>query len=165
MSDKITMQKVFDAAWDAFVIKGRSPAVTKEDGICTYRDSNGNRCAVGLVMTDEQIDIIVQETYSSYAGCIASVRTIIEMYPEWFDVPDELINLGRLMALDSRFMAYASYFRHLQNELHDGLVKLSKDANGYSAAFPEDLESKYREVAIAYNLTIPGETQERASSE
>jgi hypothetical protein len=165
MSDKITMQKVFDAAWDAFVIKGRSPAVTKEDGICTYRDAKGNRCAVGLVMTDEQIDIILQETYSSHAGSIASVRTIIEMHPEWFDVPDGLINLGRLMALDSRFIAYASTFRHLQNELHDGLVKLSKNANEYSAAFPEDLESKYREVATTYNLTIPGETQERANSE
>jgi hypothetical protein len=163
MSDKITMQKVFDAAWNAFVVQRKPPAVTREDGICTYRDAKGNRCAVGLVMTDEQVDMILRETYSSHSGSIASVRTVIEFHPEWFDAPE--IRVGSpIKSLNPAFAEYASTFRHLQNDLHDSLVKINKNDDGCYGAFPEDLEKRYREIAVIYNLTIPGDTQVKAEN-
>ena len=56
----ITNQEIFDKAWQAFVVEQRPASVCYDsDGdldSCLYRDPNGNRCAIGLCIPDDQYD-------------------------------------------------------------------------------------------------------------
>lgn len=162
MSNKITMQKVFDAAWNAFVVQRKPPSVSSETGSCAYRSYDGSRCAVGLAMTDEQMDLVLRETYYDCPGRVANIGYIIEKHPNWFDVPNanSARYCGLFMSSDSALAKYVDTFNQLQRDLHDNLITVSRGANGYFGIFPEDLEKRYRQIAFNYNLAIPGEAQE-----
>lgn len=46
---KITLQRIFDAGWQAFVVEGKPWARAENHwSICFYDDGKGNCCAVGL---------------------------------------------------------------------------------------------------------------------
>jgi hypothetical protein len=46
----ITLQMIFDAAWQAFIVEGKPPA--SENHACRYLTSDGRKCAVGLCIPD-----------------------------------------------------------------------------------------------------------------
>jgi hypothetical protein len=46
----ITLQMIFDAAWQAFIVEGKPPA--QENNSCRYLTSDGRKCAVGLCIPD-----------------------------------------------------------------------------------------------------------------
>jgi hypothetical protein len=46
----ITLQMIFDAAWQAFIVEGKPPA--QENNFCRYLTSDGRKCAVGLCIPD-----------------------------------------------------------------------------------------------------------------
>lgn len=48
---KITLQDIFNAAWQAFIVEDRPPA-TNEQGYCRYLTADGKKCAVGLCIPD-----------------------------------------------------------------------------------------------------------------
>lgn len=47
----ITLQDIFNAAWQAFIVEDRPPAVDAA-GMCQYRTEDGRKCAVGLCIPD-----------------------------------------------------------------------------------------------------------------
>jgi hypothetical protein len=131
MSEKITFQLIFDKAWQAFIIEDKPPAVNLF-GSCVYDDGKGNCCAIGLVLP---------EGHNSRRG---SVRfcTLVYMYPELFD--KEVIATSSIR------------LNSFQKRLHDGLVSF-----GSWAYTKEERKQRYIQVAKDYNLTIPGEQNDK----
>lgn len=52
-----TEQEAFDKVWDWFVVQGK-PRSLNEDGGCAYRGKDGARCAVGVLVPDEEIGFL-----------------------------------------------------------------------------------------------------------
>lgn len=129
MTKKITPQRVFDAAWQAFVVEGKPPAQEQdpEDGIweCKYLTNDGRRCAFGFLMTAE--DARVNE------GASAS----------------DIILTGKKLDGPER------QFDALQFDLHD----LMCDEGQWSADFdtPDKRATHYRAVAAEFGFRVPGE--------
>jgi hypothetical protein len=72
----ITLQRIFNLAWQAFVVEKRRPARDHE-GCCSYLTDDGRKCAVGLALPDGH------EAQRSGSG----FNTLTKRYPELFDVP------------------------------------------------------------------------------
>lgn len=131
MSEKITFQQIFDKAWQAFIVEDKLPAVN-ESGNCVYEDSDGNCCAIGLVLPEGHI----------------SRRLTGDFYSLVAEYPD-------LFADDIRKAGYFD-LANFQRRLHDHLIK---DAEW---AIPkEERKQRYIQVAKDYNLTIPGEQNDK----
>lgn len=71
MSDKITLQKIFDLAWEHFIVGDGEPAFDGNNG-CLYKTGDGRKCAVGLALP----------TYETYEG---SFGALVDKYPNLFD--------------------------------------------------------------------------------
>lgn len=56
MGSRITLKKLFDASWQAFVVEERPWSMDGDE--CVYRDYSGNRCAIGLCLNDEQLRFV-----------------------------------------------------------------------------------------------------------
>lgn len=54
MSDKEVLQKLFNEAGEKVIAQGRQ-SIDKSSNTCVYRGPNGIKCAVGHLITDEQI--------------------------------------------------------------------------------------------------------------
>lgn len=95
---KITLQDIFDKAWKKFVVECGEPS-TNNGVTCMYRttvDNEVRNCAVGLALSDEQINQIKgNPTFSALYDC----------QPDWFDINTKL-------SLDT-----------FQNRLHDDLIR------------------------------------------
>jgi hypothetical protein len=89
---KITLQDIFNAAWQAFIVEDRKPAF--ENLSCRYLTDDGRRCAVGLCIPDGHPAQLLAMSFDQLALD----------YPELFDVPDDC-------DLDT-----------FQNALHDELI-------------------------------------------
>lgn len=142
---KITLQAIFDAAWDAFVVKGNKPAV--EGCYCSYRTKDGRKCAVGLMLTDEQIAEIGRYGVANYCGGDKSppINDIVRDHSDWFD-----LSCGK--NLDDA----ASKFRDAQRQLHDDALEFG--TNEFKSK--EELTSIYIEFANANGLTVPASIPE-----
>lgn len=127
MSDKITLQKIFDLAWDHFIVGDGKPAVDRIRGCC-YRTDQGHKCAVGLALPDGH----------ESQNCVGSMPWLVNDYPELFD--SSVVN------------SKAAYLEHFQARLHDDLIVLGDWQ--YDKAIRRE---KYLEVAKDYGLTVPGE--------
>lgn len=125
----ITPQSIFNAAWQRFIIEGRPPCIRRHQ--CAY-SHNGNNCAVGAVMTEEQIQKITEEGLDKN-----TVEDIIEKHPEWFAGGTEIIT-------------------DLQYSLHD---KLANVENGGWREDKETRELAYREIASMYGLEVPSKKE------
>lgn len=125
----ITPQSIFNAAWQRFIVEGRLPCI--KDQKCAY-SHNGNNCAVGAVMTEEQIQKITEEGLDDNV-----VDDIIAVYPEWF--------AGNVNIIPD-----------LQVALHDKLADVS---SGKWIVDKETLEQRYKEIAQEYGLEIPSKKE------
>lgn len=50
----MTKQEIFNKVWDHYIVKKSPPGVDPTDGKCRYRTPEGNVCAVGLFLTEEE---------------------------------------------------------------------------------------------------------------
>lgn len=50
---QITEQEIFNKVWEHFVVNKAGPSINI--GGCAYRGDNGTKCAVGVLLTDEEI--------------------------------------------------------------------------------------------------------------
>lgn len=126
---KITLQDIFDKAWKKFVVECGGPS-TNNGTTCMYRTTVDNEvryCAVGLALSDEQINQIKGNP---------DFPALCEYYPQWFDIDRQSLNSYRL----SRF----------QIRLHDGLIDLLGKPE-----YIEDIRDEYLLVAKDYNLKVP----------
>lgn len=72
---KITLQDIFNAAWQAFIVEDRPPAAT-EMGYCRYLTDDGRKCAVGLCIPDGHP--------AQY--CEVSWGSMAEEFPDLWDI-------------------------------------------------------------------------------
>lgn len=142
---KISLQMIFNAGWQTFIIEDRAPCITSEG--CRYSAPNGSACIVGLVLPPEHPSRIL----------IGGFSKLVRIFPELFD--DKIIDMddkqpGKLLKF--------------QRELHDGIaeIRYEKDMYGeYNEVGPrwtktrKEREAIYRDVAKDFSLTIPGENQ------
>lgn len=134
----ITAQDIFNAAWQAFIIEGKPPAVEpsptrRHQYVCRYQTPRGHRCAIGLVIPDDHPALT----------CLGPFSDVVNGYPELWD--EALINN------DPPGPHYID-LNDFQAGLHDNLVDF---ATGEWKATPEERRTQYEAVAAAYNLTIP----------
>lgn len=136
MSEKITLQKIFDLAWQAFIIEDRPPAygrIAEDDPAqgCLYDDGKGNKCAVGLALP----------TNGECNKYIGSFGHLVEEHPELFDHS----------VLQVSFNALNSF----QKRLHDNFVCRWGPDKGTWLFNKEERMEFYLKVAEDYKLTIP----------
>lgn len=79
---KITLQDVFNAGWQAFIVEDQPPAVDV-NGDCRYLTADGKKCAVGLCIPDGHDAQQCEYTWREMSG----------MYPELWDIDEEYVNL------------------------------------------------------------------------
>jgi hypothetical protein len=128
--NKITLQQIFDAAFQAFIIEDRPPCVGSS-GACFYRGPNNTHCAVGLVLPPE-IDN-PEGTFTSVMG----------QYSEFFH--------------EDLFKMTQEELDNFQQALHDDLClhnKIGKVQPEWALNARQRL-TVYIIVAKAYNLKVP----------
>lgn len=75
----ITLQRIFDLAWQKFVVEKAPPARgPNTNGFCQYLTPDGRKCAVGLALPDGHP--------AQKSG--DSLYTLIHEYPELFDISE-----------------------------------------------------------------------------
>lgn len=133
----ITLQSIFNAAWQKFIVEDGEPAsetVINNRGCvwhsCKYLTKDGKKCVVGLMLPDGH--------ESQKATCDFS--RLVELYPELFD--DDVKNTTPAMLLDFQF------------SLHDTL-----QCKGKWTLNKEDMKQEYIRVAKVYNLTVPDHSE------
>jgi hypothetical protein len=126
----ITPQRVFDAAWNAFVIGDAQPARSSAGG-CSYRNSKGDKCAIGLLIPDGHPAQDAQN----------SVGKVIDKHPELFGAS----------ALEYEGLATLA---RMQIELHDS-ISLGNEDDAYWTTTQAERRERYTHFARQHNLTIP----------
>ena len=132
MSEKITLQNIFDLAWQAFIVEGRQPAW--EHGLgCVYLTKSGGKCGVGLAIPDGH-------PAQKFKGGFADLR---DEFTELFD--ESILNMR------------AEDLRSFQSRLHDGMVNKSEARHGnISWDRCQKLRKKeYIYLALDFDLSVP----------
>lgn len=129
MDKTISLQDIFDAAWQKFIVEDAPPAVSAQ-GCCSYLTEDGRKCAVGLCIPDGHKAQTIKDI--GFSG-------LVHPFPELW--ADDVMGLT-FTALDI-----------FQNSLHDAHTNYTGDWTSSK----ENREQAYRKVAQDYGLTIPGE--------
>lgn len=131
MSEEITLQKIFDLAWQAFIIEDKPPSYGKNplsgDWQCLYEDEYGNSCAVGLAIPKGH-------PARKFGG---SLWYLVQAHQCLFDVK-------------MRSLSYDDSIT-FQTSLHDKFVGV----DGMWMITKEERMNRYIEVAEIFGLTIP----------
>ena len=126
----ITLQQIFDAAWEEFIVKDNPPAVEydeeTESYACRYCTKDGRKCAVGLCLPDGL------DTKCNTLDDELTLVGLIDTYPQLFGFKD-------YQALD------------FQGELHDDLVDKQTGKWKYSK---EVRKQEYVRIAKKYGLEV-----------
>jgi hypothetical protein len=141
MTEKITLQKIFDLAWQAFIVEGKSPG-NEKGCLCEYLTASGRKCAIGLALPDGHP---AQKSDLTFP-------VLVNEFPELFD--DEIHEIQKDAHksnlddddVDDHPLAKFQFI------LHDayadyGIWKIS--ANG--------LKEIYIKIAEQYDLSVPNE--------
>lgn len=128
---KISLQDIFNAAWNAFIIKKEPPGVTKNTFYsysCKYLTPDGRKCAVGLCLPDGHISQNSELAFDN----------LVHIYPELFT--DEV------RSIDDDLLV------NFQTMLHDYLI--DKKTGEWKNSL-EERQKIYLDTAKKYKLTIP----------
>lgn len=126
--EPITLQKIFDLAWQKFIVEGGEPAADT-NGRCLYLTEDGRKCAVGLALPDGH----------PTQGSGGTFSVLVRAYPGLFS----LDVLGLVSDGDGELDRF-------QARLHDSLQEKGK--------WVQDVEDRarcYRVVAKEFGLTVP----------
>lgn len=133
MSEKITLQKIFDLAWQAFIVEDRPPAYNRSTG-CVYATEDSRRCAVGLALPDSLAKTLV--------GKDMSFSQVVEAYPGEFN--------------DCIIFSDADMLDGFQSALHDSMVC---PLTGNWRLNVDKRRASYIETAKLYGLQVPKENE------
>lgn len=123
---KISLQNIFDLAWQKFIIENAPPAKVAENQCC-YLTPDGKKCAVGLSLPDGHES---QQSSKMFDA-------LVEKFPELFDEHIQRTPRYRL--------------REFQRKIHDNLCWYSMDW-----IFDLEIRrSRYIKVAEEFDLTVP----------
>lgn len=124
----ITLQQIFNKAWEAFIVNNDLPA-TSDVGLAKYEDGAGRRCAVGLCLPDDHPALRSGRRLSS----------LVKTYPALFAKSVRLMDPKRL--------------NEFQRNLHDDLCEA-----GEANTWRYDLDARrqiYINVASMFGLRVP----------
>ena len=136
--EKISLQKIFNLAWEHFIVRDEPPAVY--NGACMYLTRDGRKCAVGLALPDGHPS---QKFECSFAH-------LVEGHPELFDE-----SVKRMTRLRTRLR-----LDEFQRRLHDSMSDRVSDNAGWCYTLDERKE-EYLAVAKDYGLTVPEDSAAR----
>lgn len=131
MSDKITLQKIFNLAWEHFIVGDGKPAIGLM-GNCVYCNDDGDRCAIGLALPNHHPSLKFKGGFSE----------LVDTYPSLFD--RSVIDFDKTSPSGISLNAF-------QKQLHDYLALNSREWNSSKNI----RRNKYLEVAKQFGLTVP----------
>lgn len=129
----ITLQDIFNAAWQAFIVEDRPPAANS-DGMCSYRTKDGRKCAIGLCIPDNSR--LLKRGIS--AGAFSELV-----------VQDRSSDSGPLFSPDVHAMPQM-VLDAFQDDLHDSLQLW-----GHWSMGVEERKERYIEAARMFGLKVP----------
>lgn len=135
----INLQKIFDTAWQAFIIERKPPA---QDGyVCKYKTEDGRRCAIGLSIPDGHS---YEKLEMSFGDLLYHEYELIQR-----NSCDELLFDYALveLSIDASIRFELDEFQSL---LHDRFAK-----NGEWIVSQEQMKASYIFLAKKWKLTIP----------
>ena len=146
--EPITFQKIFDLAWQKFIVENSPPAVSydedQESYFCRYKTEDGRRCAVGLALPDDfdfenqnetPFWMIVRRNSALFAEEIVNRINSDDLMSFQFKLHDSLVNtktgewLSSLKSRKERYIKIAEEFNLIVPPL----------PGGESTDFPETL--------------------------
>jgi hypothetical protein len=131
----ITLQDIFNKAWEEFIVKDGEPGVEydeqKEIYSCKYRTKDGKRCAVGLALPDDF-------PFEKYPN--TNFEALVLKYPELFDIDINKLIFDQCDLFD------------FQESLHDRLID---NQTGQWAISKEARKEAYLRIAEHFKLTVP----------
>lgn len=142
-SKKLTLQAIFNAAWNWFVVKGKQPSCDN-GGSCVYFDPiTKNRCVIGAALTLPQLEAI-EKLIGSEEDKNPKASVLVAKFPKWFATGG--------MSRDE----FAEALDDMQYKLHDGVTRVDYD-DGPTRHWRQglDLRAKYADFAMSYGLTVP----------
>lgn len=83
-TSRLTIQGAFDKMVSAIKNQGR-PSVESSSGLCFYRNSNGNKCAIGHLISDDQINKFGIKEKSSVMNFPLQLCEELITYPDAID--------------------------------------------------------------------------------
>ena len=125
---QITLQRIFDAAWQAFIVERKPPAWDQRTGYSVYLTADGRKCPIGLALPEDHPAIRSSAIFS----------TIVYRFPGLFD---DQINAMSRNALND-----------FQGALHDDHID---HFSGVWIGTPEQMKDAYLGIARQYGLIIP----------
>lgn len=123
----MTLQMVFNAAWQAFIVENKPPAVTRnprKEYYCSYFVNESNKCAIGLCLPEGH----------PATKKVCSVTVLQLSWPELFSDPS------------------GKKYYILQRDLHDNLVDTTTGEWLHSLEYRK---AEYIRVARRLSLTVP----------
>lgn len=84
-TESSTLQKIFNKAWQHFIVENNLPAV-REDDICQYLTIEGRKCAIGLCIPDGHP---AQNYGGSFGGL---VNKYPDLFPGLVDMDEDYVN-------------------------------------------------------------------------
>jgi hypothetical protein len=135
---KISFQSIYNKAWAAFIVGDDQPGFNMVEHCCSYKDANGNKCAVGLDLPEGHP---AQKSRQTLAG-------LAEKYSDLFD--DQIVSMTKSIDGEEKLVNF-------QFSLHDNLIDYSTGQWDFTK---EERRQKYIEIAKAFNLIIPGESDD-----
>lgn len=120
---------MFNRVWKHFVVK-KSPKAMAHDGFCTYRNADGDRCAIGLFIPDRVYSKDLEST---------RINSLLESHSA------SALRLRRHFSSTLTREARNRYFLTNLQELHDGAPR----------PFHRRIEKRLRDFAWRYDLKVP----------
>ena len=134
-TEKISLQKIFNLAWEHFIVRDEPPAV--HEGSCTYLTPDGRKCAVGLALPDGHPS----------QGAGVPLGDLVDRYPPLFSNGVRRTQRSKL----NRF----------QFLLHDSLVSRGGIIEKSWVYSLDERKEEYLRVAHEYGLTVPEDSAAR----
>lgn len=141
MAEPVTPQEAIDRNWQHFIVKGNPPGMNDTED-CVLRGGNGARCAVGLLIPDDEYRPELENLSVYYLLEKLNGRStqFSSPLPSLSKLSDIAMGIGEIIGV-SRFLT------DLQN---------AHDIASEGETFREEYESALRLLAAEYTLDIPG---------
>jgi hypothetical protein len=145
------MQEVFDKMVTRLIAQGR-PAWDENEVSCVYRDKRGGGCAVGVVLTDKQIELLRLDGKNSETGVTGLPPEVLASLREQCGDPDPTGSYCQPRHLDP--VGSTPYKRELRfllamQNAHD---RDAEEAGDNPAAWLHQFRLNASEVAAEFEL-------------
>lgn len=132
----LTNQQIFDRVWQHFIVGKGKYGYNKKTERCEYKDINGHYCAIGIFMSDKQIEESQNEPINSF--CFPK-NIIMNIFGRPTLDPENEIN------------SFGVFLRSLQ-EIHDDCAEMRERGDDQHRS---EFKLSMERLAEKYSLEIP----------